>query len=83
MEESNGTNNFSAAVAKENGAFLLSQGISLFGSQIVQMAVIWHVTLETSSGLWVTALTLAAFLPQMLMSLFGGVWADRTTEKES
>ncbi|MDD3865973.1 MAG: MFS transporter, partial [Candidatus Izemoplasmatales bacterium] len=43
--------------------------------------IIWHVTLETSSGLWVTVLTLAAFLPQMVMSLFAGVWADRYDRK--
>jgi len=62
-------------------AFLFGQGISLFGSQIVQMAIIWYVTLETSSGIWVTVLTLAAFLPQMIMSLFAGVWADRYNRK--
>ena len=62
-------------------AFLAGQGISLFGSQLVQMAIIWHVTLETSSGIWVTILTLAAFLPQMVMSLFAGVWADRYDRK--
>lgn len=62
-------------------AFLAGQGISLFGSQIVQMAIIWHVALETSSGSWVTVLTLAAFLPQMIMSLFAGVWADRYNRK--
>lgn len=62
-------------------AFLIGQGVSLFGSQIVQMAIIWYVTLETSSGIWVTILTLAAFLPQMIMSLFAGVWADRYNRK--
>ncbi len=62
-------------------AFLIGQGVSLFGSQIVQMAMIWYVTLETSSGIWVTILTLAAFLPQMIMSLFAGVWADRYNRK--
>ena len=61
--------------------FLIGQGISLFGSQIVQMAIIWYVTLETSSGIWVTILTLAAFLPQMVISLFAGVWADRYNRK--
>lgn len=61
--------------------FLIGQGISLFGSQIVQMAIIWYVTLETSSGIWVTILTMAAFLPQMIMSLFAGVWADRYNRK--
>ena len=62
-------------------AFLVSQGITLFGSQIVQMAIIWYVTIETSSGAWVTILTLVAYLPQMIISLFGGVWADRYNRK--
>ena len=62
-------------------AFMTGQGISLFGSQIVQMAMIWYVTLETSSGILVTVLTLAAFLPQMVISLFAGVWADRYNRK--
>jgi len=61
--------------------FLFGQGISLFGSQLVQMAIIWHVTLETSSGIWVTMLTLASFLPQMLISPIAGVWADRHSRK--
>lgn len=58
-------------------AFLASQCITLFGSSIVQMAIIWYVTLKTSSGIWVTALTLCSFLPQMMISFFSGVWADR------
>lgn len=62
--------------------FLFGQGISLFGSQIVQMAIIWHVTLETSSGIWVTILTLASFLPQMLISPIAGVWTDRYSRKK-
>ena len=32
--------------------FIISQAITLFGSSIVQMAIIWQVALETSSGLW-------------------------------
>ncbi len=66
---------------RKTAAFLAGQGISFFGSQIVQMALIWHVTLKTSSGVWVSVLTMAAFLPQMIMSLFGGVWADRYNRK--
>ena len=30
--------------------FLVSQCITLFGSTLVQMAVVWYVTLETGSG---------------------------------
>ncbi|MBO0431520.1 MFS transporter [Enterococcus sp. DIV0660C] len=61
--------------------FIISQGITLFGSSIVQMAIIWQVALETSSGLWVTLLTLASTIPQTMISFFAGVWADRYPRK--
>lgn len=61
--------------------FIISQGITLFGSSIVQMAIIWQVALETSSGFWLTVLTLSSTIPQMLLSFFGGVWADRYSRK--
>lgn len=63
---------------KERAAlFLASQGITLFGSSLVQFAIIWYVTLQTSSGIWVSLLTVAAYVPQFLISFFAGVWADR------
>lgn len=37
--------------------FFISQAITLFGSQIVAFAIIWYITIETSSGLWVALLT--------------------------
>ena len=61
--------------------FLSGQTISLFGSSLVQFAIIWHITLTTSSGLMVTISTLCGFLPQLLISLFAGVWADRCSRK--
>ncbi len=45
------------------------------------MAIIWEVALETSSGLWVTLLTLCATIPQTILSFFAGVWADRYPRK--
>ena len=57
--------------------FLASQCITLFGSMIVQMSIIWYVTLKTSSGGWVAAFTICSYLPQFLISFFAGVWADR------
>lgn len=66
---------------KRAAVFLFGQGVSLFGSQIVQMAVIWHVAMQTSSGMWVTILTLSSFLPHMLISPIAGVWADRYNRK--
>lgn len=61
--------------------FLLSQSVSLFGSTLVQMAIVWYVTLETSSGGWVAAFTICSYLPQFLISFWGGVWADRYDRK--
>ena len=37
--------------------FLVSQCITLFGSPLVQMSIVWYVILETSSGAWVAAFT--------------------------
>ena len=62
--------------------FLASQCITLFGSMIVQMSIIWYVTLKTSSGGWVVAFTICSYLPQFLISFFTGVWADRYNRKK-
>ena len=62
--------------------FLASQCITLFGSMIVQMSIIWYVTLKTSSGGWVAAFTICSYLPQFLISFFAGVWADRHSHKK-
>lgn len=61
---------------------LLSQCITLFGSTLVQMAVVWYVTLLTSSGKWVAAFTVCAYLPQFLISFAAGVWVDRHSRKK-
>jgi len=62
--------------------FLISQCITLFGSTLVQMAIIWYVTMQTSSGTWVAAFTVCSYLPQFLISFVGGVWADRYNRKK-
>lgn len=61
--------------------FLLSQVVSIFGSSIVQYAIIWYITLETQSGVMMTIATVCAFLPQILISIFSGVWADKYNKK--
>lgn len=61
--------------------FLSSQSLSLFGSMLVQYAIIWHVTLTTQSGAVLTISTISGFLPQILISLLAGVWADRFPRK--
>lgn len=66
---------------KRTVLFLASQCITLFGSTLVQMAMVWYVTIKTSSGVWVSAFTVCAYLPQFLISFLGGVWADRYSRK--
>lgn len=61
--------------------FFASQCITLFGSQIVQMAIVWYVTLQTNSGAWVAAFSICSYLPQFFVSFIGGVWADRYNRK--
>ncbi len=61
--------------------FLSSQTISIFGSAIVQFAIIWYITLETKSGVMMTIGTICGFVPQLVIALFAGVWADRYSRK--
>ncbi|SHI51847.1 MFS transporter [Desulfosporosinus lacus] len=61
--------------------FLTSQTISLFGSSLVQYAIMWHITLTTQSGIMMTIAIICGFLPTLLLSPFAGVWADRYNRK--
>lgn len=49
--------------------FLTSQCITLFGSTLVQMAIVWYAAMQTSSGTWVAAFTVCSYLPQFLICL--------------
>lgn len=62
--------------------FLTAQTISLFGSSLMQYAIIWYITLTTSSGVMLTISTVCGFLPQIAISLFAGVWIDRYDRKK-
>jgi DHA3 family macrolide efflux protein-like MFS transporter len=66
---------------KNSALFLSGQALSIFGSMIVQYAILWHITLKTQSGTMMTVFTVAGFLPMFLISPFGGVWADRFNRK--
>ena len=61
--------------------FLISQCITLFGSTLVQMALVWYATMQTSSGAWVASFTICSYLPQFFISFLGGIWADRYNRK--
>ncbi|WP_041139323.1 MFS transporter [Beduini massiliensis] len=62
--------------------FLTAQTISLLGSSIVQYSIIWYITISTSSGSMLTIATVCGFLPQVIISLFAGVWIDRYDRKK-
>ncbi len=61
--------------------FLTSQTISVFGSFLVQYAIMWHLTLTTKSGVVLALAAIFGFLPQAIVSIFAGVWADRVNRK--
>lgn len=42
---------------KKTALFLTSQAITLFGSSVVQFALVWFVTQKTSSVFWVAMMT--------------------------
>lgn len=67
---------------KKNIAYFIGgQSISLFGSMLVQYAIMWHITLTTKSGLIMTLSILAGFIPSLFLSPFAGVWVDRFNRK--
>ncbi|QDR83463.1 H+ Antiporter protein (plasmid) [Sporomusa termitida] len=61
--------------------FLGSQTISLFGSSLVQYAIMWYITLKTQSGIMMSISIVCSFLPTFFLSPFAGVWADRYNRK--
>jgi DHA3 family macrolide efflux protein-like MFS transporter len=66
---------------KTVGIFMISQTVSLLGSMLVVYAIMWHITLETQSGLMMTIMVMCTFIPSLLISPFAGVWADRLNRK--
>ncbi|RYL86390.1 MFS transporter [Sporolactobacillus sp. THM19-2] len=61
--------------------FLSSQTISLFGSSLVQYAMMWYITLQTKSGMMMTLYIICGFIPTFILSPVAGVWADRYNRK--
>ena len=61
--------------------FLAGQTVSIFGTSLVQYAILWHITLETKSGVMMMVSVIAGFLPTFFLAPFAGVWADRFDRK--
>lgn len=53
------------------------QTLSLLGSQLVQFAIIWHLTQTTQSATTLSIASMMGLLPQVLLSPFIGTWVDR------
>lgn len=66
---------------RQTALFLSSQGSSLLGSMLVQYALMWHLTMTTQSGEIMTLAVIVGFIPMLLISPFGGVWADRLPKR--
>ena len=66
---------------KNTALFLFSQNISLFGSSLVQYAIMWYIILNTQSGTMMTISIVCGFLPTFILSPIAGVWADRYNRK--
>ncbi len=58
------------------------QAFSLLGSAAVQFAVIWWLTVQTKSALVLTLSTVIAFIPNMVIGPFAGVWIDRYNRRK-
>ena len=66
---------------KQIALFLISQNLSMFGSSVVGFSIVWYITVTTESGFWITLSTLVTLIPQVLVSLWAGVFADRYNKK--
>lgn len=66
---------------KDTALFLGGQTVSLFGSSLVQYAIMWYITLQTQSGVMMTISIICGFVPTFFLAPFAGVWADRYNRK--
>jgi MFS transporter, DHA3 family, macrolide efflux protein len=57
------------------------QAFSLFGSALVQFALVWWLTRETGSATVLATATMVALLPQILVGPFAGALVDRWSRR--
>lgn len=60
---------------------VIGQIISLFGNAILRFALPLYLLRETGSSTLFGAVTACSFIPMILFSLVGGVWADRLNKR--
>lgn len=61
--------------------FLTGQGISMFGSMLVQFGIMWYLTLETGSATLVTLYAIFAFGPEGISADTAGPWNPAMIER--
>lgn len=61
--------------------FWLGQLVSLLGSSIAGFVIIWWITLETESAVYLSIASLVGFAPIVILSPLAGVLADRWNRK--
>jgi DHA3 family macrolide efflux protein-like MFS transporter len=62
-------------------AIWTGQAFSLFGSMLVQFALVWWLTAQTGSAIVLSIATLVALLPTVLISPLAGVFVDRHSRR--
>lgn len=62
---------------KQFAMIYAGQTFSILGSAAVQFAVVWWLTVQTESAVTLAVASVVAFLPNMLIGPFAGVWIDR------
>lgn len=63
--------------AKKYFTIFAGQSLSIFGSGLVQFALVWYLTQQTGSATVLATATLAAVLPETLLSPLVGALVDR------
>ena len=61
--------------------FWSGQLVSLLGSSIAQFVIVWWITLETESTLYLSIASVLGFVPIVILGPFTGVLADRWNRK--
>ena len=61
--------------------FWSGQLVSLLGSSIAQFVIVWWITLETGSALFLAISSFAGFAPMVFLMPFAGVLVDRWNRK--
>ena len=63
--------------------FLMGQLISIIGSSVVFFAIIWWITIETESAVFISISAALSFLPQLIMIPIAGTLADMWDKKKT